>query len=42
MNVRIDPSRYAVLSDEFAQDYFVAIKNFLLKEKEDGKIIYPT
>ncbi len=41
MNVRIDPSRYAVLSDEFAQDYFVAIKNFLLKEKEDGKIIYP-
>ena len=42
MNVRIDPSRYAVLSNEFNQPYFTEIKKFLVEEKKNNKIIYPT
>lgn len=42
MNVRIDPSRYAVLSNEFNQPYFTEIKEFLVEEKKNNKIIYPT
>lgn len=41
MNVRIDPSRYAVLSNEFNQPYFTEIKEFLVEEKKANKIIYP-
>jgi len=36
MNVRIDPSRYAVLSNEFNQPYFTEIKKFLVEEKKNN------
>ncbi len=41
MAVRIDPSWYEVLKDEFEQPYFQQIKAFLLKEKAEGKTVYP-
>jgi uracil-DNA glycosylase len=41
VNVAIDESWKEVLQDEFRQPYFAAIKNFLLKEKEQGYTIYP-
>lgn len=41
MNVRIDPSRYSVLSQQFSQAYFVAIKDFLVEEKKKWYTIYP-
>lgn len=39
--VQIDPSRKAVLANEFSKPYFANIKEFLLKEKEIWHIIYP-
>lgn len=40
-SVQIDPSRKAVLADEFAKPYFAHIKEFLIKEKESWHIVYP-
>lgn len=40
-NVKIHDSWKTVLADEFEQPYFQAIKNFLVKEKQAGKTIYP-
>ncbi len=41
VNPEIEESWRKVLEDEFQQPYFVALKQFLMKEKADGKIIYP-
>ncbi len=37
----IEPSWKAVLADTFQQDYFKHLKQFLLHEKQAGKVIYP-
>ena len=37
----IEESWRRVLEDEFHQPYFLALKQFLLKEKADGQTIYP-
>ena len=42
LNVQIEESWKKVLQDEFAKDYFAGIKNFLVKEKKNGKKIYPS
>jgi uracil-DNA glycosylase len=39
--VKIESSWKAVLEQEFEQPYFQAIAQFLRKEKEQGKVIYP-
>jgi uracil-DNA glycosylase len=39
--VNIDPSWREVLANEFKQDYFAAIKQFIVNEKQKGKRIYP-
>jgi uracil-DNA glycosylase len=39
--VKIDPSWYMILADEFEKPYFQDIKTFLRQEKEKRKIIYP-
>ena len=41
MSIQIHPSRYEHLKSEFEQPYFSQIKDFLLAEKQAGKIIYP-
>jgi uracil-DNA glycosylase len=41
MDVKIEESWKEILADEFKQTYFFAIKEFLQKEKAEGKIIYP-
>ncbi len=41
VEVQIHPSWKQILNDEFQQPYFAAIKQFLLKEKEQGFTIYP-
>ena len=41
MSIQIHPSRYEHLQSEFEQQYFSQIKDFLLSEKQEGKIIYP-
>lgn len=40
-NVNIHPSWKEVLSEEFQQPYFAAIKQHLLQEKQAGKAVYP-
>jgi len=40
-NVNIDSSWKDALKDEFQQPYFAAIKSFILKEKQEGKKVYP-
>lgn len=40
-DVKIEASWKAVLQEEFQQPYFSAIKQYLIKEKQAGKIIYP-
>ncbi len=40
-NVQIEASWKEALKDEFQQNYFLNIKSFLVKEKKEGKIIYP-
>jgi uracil-DNA glycosylase len=40
-NVQIEEGWKNVLSEEFRQPYFAAIKSFLLAEKQAGKTIYP-
>ena len=39
--VKIDPSWYKKLKDEFTSPYMKEIKEFLVKELEHKKIIYP-
>jgi uracil-DNA glycosylase len=41
VEVQIDESWKQLLDDEFQQPHFAAIKQFLLKEKEQGVTIYP-
>lgn len=41
VNVQIDASWKDLLQDEFQKPYFTAIRDFLLREKKDGKTIYP-
>lgn len=41
VNPKIEASWLAVLEKEFQEPYFAAIKQFLVKEKQAGKIIYP-
>lgn len=40
-NVQIEESWKQALADEFQQPYFAAIKDFLTREKQAGKKIYP-
>ncbi len=40
-NVKIEESWKEALADEFNQPYFSAIKQFLVKEKQAGKTIFP-
>ncbi len=40
-NIRMEPGWKALLSEEFRQPYFAALRQFLLEEKQKGKIIYP-
>ncbi len=40
-NVKIHESWKALLADEFEQPYFQSIKQFLITEKQAGKVIYP-
>ena len=41
INVKIDGSWQSLLKDEFQKPYFADIKKFLVREKKDGKTIYP-
>ena len=41
LQVQIDSSRKEVLAEEFQKPYFLAIKDFLVKEKQQGKVIFP-
>jgi len=41
MNIHIEQSWKEVLQDEFEKPYFSEIMNFLRKEKQQGKVIYP-
>ncbi|MGL6159964.1 uracil-DNA glycosylase [Microbulbifer sp.] len=40
-NIKIHPSWYAVLQDEFEKPYMEQLRQFLRKEKAAGKIVYP-
>ena len=40
-DVKIEESWKIALADEFKQPYFQNIKDTLVKEKEDGKVVYP-
>jgi uracil-DNA glycosylase len=39
--IQLEPSWKALLKDEFSQDYFSLIKQFILTEKAKGKAVYP-
>ena len=39
--VQIEESWKKVLAEAFEQPYFEALRNFLLKEKNEGKVIFP-
>ncbi len=41
-DIKLIPSWLAVLKDEFEQPYMQSLKQFLLSEKQQGKVIYPT
>ena len=41
MNVKLESSWLELLADQFEQPYFTKIKDFLLKEKNEKKVIYP-
>jgi len=41
LQVQIESSRKEVLAEEFQKPYFLAIKDFLVKEKQQGKVIFP-
>jgi len=38
---KMEESWLEVLKEEFKEDYFVALKQFLLKEKAEGQVVYP-
>lgn len=38
---KIEESWLKILEDEFQQPYFKALKQFLIKEKQDGQTVYP-
>lgn len=40
-NIQIEESWKQILQDEFEKPYFLELKNFLLTEKENSKVIYP-
>lgn len=40
-NIQLEPGWLAVLGAEFEQPYMHALKQFLLAEKQAGKVIYP-
>lgn len=40
-NVKIEASWKAALTDEFSKPYFTEMADFLRKEKQNGKVIYP-
>ena len=42
MAVQLEESWNEVLGDEFEKDYMKKLKAFLLKEKQEGKTVYPT
>jgi uracil-DNA glycosylase len=42
MSIQINPSRYEHLNNQFEQQYFSQIKDFLVSEKQAGKTIYPS
>ncbi|VAW96783.1 Uracil-DNA glycosylase, family 1 [hydrothermal vent metagenome] len=39
--IKLEPSWFALLKDEFEQPYMQALKQFLLTQKQQGKAIYP-
>lgn len=39
--IKLDPSWLAVIGDEFNKPYMQKLRDFLRREKEQGKIIYP-
>jgi uracil-DNA glycosylase len=39
--VKIDPSWLSVIGDEFDKPYMQALKEFLVQQKDSGKVIYP-
>ena len=41
LQVQIESSRKEVLAEEFQKPYFYAIKDFLVAEKQQGKVIFP-
>ena len=41
INPQLEESWKNVMIDEFTKPYFLELKNFLLKEKAEGQIIYP-
>lgn len=40
-DIRLEPSWKALLQQEFEQEYMLALREFLLAEKKQGKLIYP-
>jgi len=40
-DIKLEASWLAHLESEFSQDYMLSLKQFLLEEKEKGKVIYP-
>jgi uracil-DNA glycosylase len=40
-NIQIESSWKALLKNEFNEDYFTNIKQFILNEKAKGKEVYP-
>jgi len=41
-DIKLHPSWREMLDDEFAQPYMKSLKQFLLAEKKQGKVIYPS
>lgn len=39
--IKLEPGWFAVLGEQFDLPYMAALKAFLQKEKQDGKVIYP-
>lgn len=39
--IKLEPSWHCLLKDEFEQTYMQELEQFLLQEKQQGKIIYP-
>jgi uracil-DNA glycosylase len=41
MSVQLEQSWFKVLKEEFEKDYMLNLKHFLLKQKQEGKSVYP-